>query len=32
VPWLRDMGAPARLVRADGQVVVVGPWPHEVAT
>jgi FAD:protein FMN transferase len=27
--WLAGLGLPARLVRADGTVVVVGEWPHE---
>jgi thiamine biosynthesis lipoprotein len=30
VPWLRELGAPARLVRPDGATVVVGAWPAEV--
>ena len=27
VAWLRELGAPARLVAADGTVVTVGAWP-----
>jgi thiamine biosynthesis lipoprotein len=27
--WLRSMGQPARLVRADGEVVTIGGWPDE---
>lgn len=29
VPWLAGLGLPARLVRADGDVVTVGGWPDE---
>jgi FAD:protein FMN transferase len=29
--WLRERGLPARLVRADGEVVAVGRWPSETA-
>jgi thiamine biosynthesis lipoprotein len=27
VPWLRSLGAPARLVAADASVVTLGGWP-----
>jgi thiamine biosynthesis lipoprotein len=27
--WLRDLGLPSRLVRADGEVVPLGGWPEE---
>jgi FAD:protein FMN transferase len=27
--WLRDQGAPARLVTAGGDVVTVGGWPSD---
>jgi thiamine biosynthesis lipoprotein len=27
--WLADLGAPARLVRADGSLLVVGGWPDD---
>ena len=29
LPWLRDAGLPARLVRHDGAVVTIGGWPHD---
>ena len=29
--WLRSFGLPARLVRADGDVVALGGWPAEHA-
>jgi FAD:protein FMN transferase len=29
--WLRDLGAPARLVAADGTVTTLGSWPHEAS-
>jgi len=28
--WLRNQGLPARLVRADGEVTRIPPWPKEV--
>lgn len=27
IPWLRGLGAPTRLVRADGVVITLGGWP-----
>lgn len=32
VAWLRGLGAPARLVAADGTVTTLGSWPAEAAT
>jgi FAD:protein FMN transferase len=29
LPWLRDAGLPARLVRQDGTVETTGGWPHD---
>jgi FAD:protein FMN transferase len=29
LPWLRDAGLPARLVRHDGAVETTGGWPHD---
>ncbi|HEV2241491.1 MAG TPA: FAD:protein FMN transferase [Streptosporangiaceae bacterium] len=29
LPWLRDAGLPARLVRHDGAVETAGGWPHD---
>jgi thiamine biosynthesis lipoprotein len=29
LPWLRDGGLPARLVRQDGTVETTGGWPHD---
>jgi thiamine biosynthesis lipoprotein ApbE len=29
LPWLTELGLPARLVRSDGVVVTVGAWPKE---
>ena len=29
LPWLREAGLPARLVRHDGAVVTIGGWPHD---
>jgi thiamine biosynthesis lipoprotein len=29
VPWLAQLGLPARLVRGDGRVVTLGGWPAE---
>ncbi len=29
VPWLRDAGLPARLVREDGSVETTATWPHD---
>lgn len=31
LPWLREHGHPARLVRADGQVLEINGWPPETA-
>ncbi|MDQ1603934.1 MAG: FAD:protein transferase [Actinomycetota bacterium] len=31
VAWLREVGAPARLVRADGAALTLGDWPTELA-
>ncbi|TPW75668.1 FAD:protein FMN transferase [Schumannella soli] len=31
LPWLAALGLPARLVDADGRVLVLGGWPLEVA-
>ncbi|HEY3701402.1 MAG TPA: hypothetical protein VGL32_04015, partial [Acidimicrobiales bacterium] len=28
VPWLGELGLPARLVAQDGRVVTVGGWPE----
>ncbi len=29
LPWLRDAGLPARLIRADGSVEVIAGWPRD---
>jgi len=29
LPWLRDAGLPARLVREDGSVETTAGWPHD---
>jgi thiamine biosynthesis lipoprotein len=31
VPWLNELGLPARLVATSGQVVRLGGWPAPIA-